>query len=88
MSYKLHLAAIDELNPEALKADGFDEAIIGVGAVCGSKEILIYDANKCIDILMQRDEMSYEEATEFFDYNVRGAYMGEGTPMFAYTGSI
>lgn len=83
-----HLEAIEELNPKALKADGFDDAIIGVGAVCSNPEILVYDANKCIKILMERDGMDYEEASEFFDFNVRGAYMGEGTPMFVFTGEF
>jgi len=31
---------------------------------------------------MIRDEMSYEEAIEYFDFNVRGAYMGEKTPIW------
>ena len=29
--------------------------------------------------------MSYEEAVEFFDFNVEGAYMGKGTPMYIET---
>ena len=85
MSFKIHLQAIEELNPDALKADGFDEAIIGVGAVASNAEILVYDANKCIQILVDRDGMSYDDACEFFDFNVRSAYVGEGTPMFVYT---
>lgn len=86
MNSKMHLQAIEELNPDALKADGFDDAIIGTGAIANSNEILVYDSNKCIKILMQRDGMSYDDACEFFDFNVRSAYVGEGTPMFVYTG--
>ena len=26
--------------------------------------------------------MDYEEAVEFFDFNVTGAYVGENTPVF------
>ena len=26
--------------------------------------------------------MDYEEATEYFDFNVAGAYMGDSTPVF------
>jgi len=33
---------------------------------------------------MNRDGMSYEEAIEYFDFNVTGAYVGEHTPMFIY----
>jgi hypothetical protein len=27
--------------------------------------------------------MDYEEAVEFFDFNVVGAYVGDNTPLFA-----
>ena len=60
-----------------LKADGFDEAIIGVDEVSMK---LVYSITKCIEILTR--EMSQEEAIEFFDYNVSGSYMGEQTPIW------
>ena len=28
------------------------------------------------------EDMSYEEAVEFFEFNVTGAYVGEHTPAF------
>ena len=31
---------------------------------------------------MKRDSMDYLEAMEYFDYNVRGSYVGEKTPIF------
>ena len=34
-----------------LKADGFDEAIIGVGRRCGQPTIVVYNAEKCREIL-------------------------------------
>lgn len=65
-----------------LIADGFDDALIGlVGR--GPDLVALYDSEKCIEILVSRDEMTLEEAMEFFDYNVLGAYMGDRTPMFA-----
>lgn len=63
---------------EFLKADGFDDAIIGVDI---STFVLIYSISKCIDILM-KDNMSYEEATDYFYYNVSGSYVGEKTPIW------
>lgn len=66
-----------------LSADGFEDALIGfawplaTGAKCA-----VYDKNKCIEILMERDGMDEEEAEEFFAYNVAGAYVGEQTPFF------
>ncbi len=68
-----------------LKADGFDEAIIGMADdIATSGQRLIYDANKCIDILIKDHDMSELEAIEYFDYNVSGAYVGENTPIWLY----
>jgi|TARA_R110002126_G_scaffold88830_3_gene212648 hypothetical protein len=68
--------------PVALKADGFDDAIIGFGGQWGSFNSVIYDRERCIAILVERDDMSYDEALEFFDFNVACAYVGPGTPIF------
>jgi hypothetical protein len=63
-----------------MKADGFDEAIIGVD----EKDMrLIYSVSKCIDIL-KKDGMNYDEAIEFFDFNISGSYVGEKTPIWCY----
>jgi hypothetical protein len=68
-----------------LKADGFDEAFIGIGERCGLS-VYVYDQEKCIEILMKN--MSREEAVEYFEYNTLGAFMGEGTPIFLRTMSF
>lgn len=62
-----------------LKADGLDEAIIGVDQ---DSCRLIYSINKCLDILMKGYDVDYEEAIEYFNFNVSGAYMGEKTPIW------
>ena len=68
-----------------LKADGFDEAIIGMSSdIATSGERLIYDANKCIDILIRDHDMSEEEAIEYFEFNVSGAYVRDATPIWLY----
>jgi hypothetical protein len=64
---------------EFLKADGFDDAIIGLEQMSNR---LIYSYTKCIDILCQ--EMGEEEAVEYFEYNVVNAYVGEKTPIWCY----
>ena len=74
---------LGEYREHALLAEGFDQAIIGVGYRPGSDPIVIYDKNKCISILMERDNMSPDEANEFFDYNTLEAWVGEGTPIYA-----
>ena len=73
---------IRDENPEALLADGFEDAFIGVARRCGQPTLVTYDYDQCVDILMKRDGMSYEEASEFFEFNVVGAWMGEGTPLY------
>lgn len=73
------------MNPEACSADGFDDCIIGVCTRFGQEPLLAYNYEKCIGVLMNRDGMTYEEAVEFFSFNVIGAWVGEGTPVFIQT---
>ena len=67
---------------KTLKADGFDDAVIGLGRRCGQLDLVVYDADKILEILMQRDGMSLEDAREFYEFNIVGAWMGKGTPVF------
>jgi hypothetical protein len=69
------------LDPELLFADGYDDCIIGM-TFRADVPVVIYSADKIIDKLA--NEMSYEEAQEFFDFNIEGAYVGERTPMYWY----
>lgn len=62
-----------------LKADGFDEAIIGVNEYPMK---LIYSVKRCIEILEK--DMSTEDAIEYFNFNVYGAYVGEQTPIWCW----
>ena len=39
-----------------------------------------YDYDKVIEILTE--DMSYEDAVEYFEFNIIGAWMGETTPLF------
>jgi hypothetical protein len=67
---------------EFLKADGFDDAVIGIEEKSGR---LVYDINLMISILISDEEMSEEDAIEYLDYNVIGAYVGEQTPIYIIT---
>jgi len=64
-----------------LLADGLEDAFIGVSCGFGPNKAL-YDWEKCVKVFMERDGMSYEEAVEWMDFNVTGAYVGEQTPEF------
>jgi hypothetical protein len=66
---------------EFLVADGFDNAVIGIDV---KTMRVIYSVNGCINILINEHEMTDEEAFEYFEYNVAGAYVGEKTPIWCY----
>ena len=69
-----------------LTADGFDDAVIGYMDRTNEPRIVVYDREKCIDILSK--DMSRDEAEEYFEYNVAGSYMGAETPAYLHRASI
>jgi hypothetical protein len=74
------LAEIDE---NILIADGFDDAILGYVEFFGCNPVALYDKDKCIQILMERDGLDDTSAIEHFYFNVSGSYVGDYTPAFA-----
>ena len=73
---------VSQWNEEAMLVDGFEDAVVGVCERFGAVPVVAYDREQCIEILMERDGMDYEEAMEFFGFNVEEAYVGDGTPVF------
>jgi hypothetical protein len=75
--------AIDTLNEdeELILADGFEEAFLGI-AIQFNTKFTVYSRPKCIEILCK--DMTWEDAEEYFEFNVQGAYVGDGTPAFMY----
>ena len=71
-----------------LKWDGFDSAIIGGGGRCNTDPMIVYDYDKMINILVTRDSMTHEEAEEYLDFNVIGAWIGDTTPIIVNKKSI
>ena len=71
---------ISEINPEALYPSGLERAIIGIVERSGQEPLILLDKRLCIEILTE--DKSEEDAIEYFDYNVIGAWMGNGTPCF------
>lgn len=76
---------IAEFNEDALTADGFSEAIIGMASRINLGPVVAYDVEKIIEILMKRDNMDYPEAREFYEFNIVGGWHGEMTPVFVET---
>ena len=72
--------AIASANEEAMLVDGHDDALAGYD----TQGRAIYFVDAIIGRLMQRDGMAQEEAIEFFDFNIAGAYVVEYTPIYMY----
>lgn len=73
---------LSDYDENILILDGFDEAIVGVSERFGQVPVALYNKDEIINIMIERDGMEYEEALEFFDFNIIGAYVGEYTPAF------
>lgn len=73
-------SSIAEANELAMLVDGHDNALAG----WSTDGKAIYRVSDIVETLMDRDEMSYEEAMEYFDFNILGAYVGEYTPIYMY----
>jgi hypothetical protein len=67
-------------NETILLADGLESAFMGVGRQF-THPIAVYSYKKVIKNLM-RQGMDREEAVEYFDYNIGGAFVGDQTPVF------
>lgn len=70
-----------------LMADGFEDAIIGVARRCGQPDLVAYSVTKALEILML-DGATYADAVDYFEFNVVGAWAGEGTPVWVYEGDL
>jgi hypothetical protein len=83
---KIEMTKRDYLNEFAegamvLEPSSFDEAIVGIVQRIDRDPVVCYSVSKIIEILAESG-MDDDEAYEYYEYNILGAYMGEGTPMF------
>jgi len=46
--------------------------------------VAVYDFDKCVDILEEEHDMTFEQAIEWMEFNVVNAYMGDDTPIFIW----
>jgi hypothetical protein len=71
-----------------LKIQGHDNAILGPAMVWTEggtlRPVLVYDAEKIRETLMKRDGMSFEDAREYIEFNIEGAYLGPRTPVLVW----
>ena len=69
----------EETSIVLFESPSYDDAFIGLTL----DNRAVYDYDKMIECLMKEDDISYEEAIEFIDYNTIRAlpYIGEKTPV-------
>lgn len=82
----IHALLAESSDGEALTADGFDSALIGLasGWIGNSRRILaLYDYARCLEVLID-EGMDESDADEYMQFNVIGAYVGPSTPVFAF----
>ena len=65
-----------------LEDPSYETAVIGVDCY----ERVVYDYDKMVQYLMDKDGMTQEESMEFIDYNTVRAlpYMGDRAPIIIY----
>ena len=69
----------EETSIVLFESPSYDDAFIGLTL----DNRAVYDYDKMIECLMKEDDISYEEAIEFIDYNTIRArpYIGEKAPV-------
>ncbi len=74
---------LSELDDDVLvlEPDSFDTAIVGLVRRIDRPPVVCYSVEKILEVLME-DGMDAEEAREYYEFNMLGAYVGEATPMF------
>lgn len=78
---KLDVILEQYADEEILKADGLDDAVIGIET---RSMRLIYSVDKILEILVTQDEMTYEDALEHYHYNIEGGWVGDQTPIWCH----
>jgi hypothetical protein len=74
---------IDEYAEGAVLLDGLEGAIVGIVEDFGSPgRKMLYSKQRILDILQERDLMTYGEAEEFYDYNILGLHASEQNAVF------
>jgi hypothetical protein len=75
---------LDDIAEGAVLLEGFDDCILGISEQFGEDVRVIYSKEKILDKLSE--EMTVEEAIEFYEFNILGGYFGEQNPIFLTIG--
>jgi hypothetical protein len=73
--------SLESRGESVLLCDGFDEAFIGLSQRINEPLLAVYSYEKMVQVLMKRDGMGHDDAVDYLDFNVLGAWVGEQTPI-------
>ena len=80
-------AVLDQLmsrvDGEAVVLDGFNEAIIGHGSQFPNEQVIVYSAQRILNVLVG-DGMSAKEALEYYEFNIEALSAGDLTPVIVW----
>jgi len=71
---------VEELAEGAILLDGFDDCITGIVEEFGNGVRILYSRDKILGSLQK--DMSYEDALEYYYYNIVGGHFGDRNPLF------
>jgi ferritin-like protein len=74
------LEEIKETAEGAILLDGFDDAIMGIVEEFGNGPRILYSKDKIISKLM--NDMSEEDAIDYYYYNILGMYVNAQNALF------
>lgn len=74
----------EDLPEGTVRFEGLDNAIIGVGSQHSKPLKIVYSATLIIEELMKREGWSFDDAQEYFDFNIGCLWAGDGTPIIVY----
>ena len=79
----LSLEVDDEIVQGMVVIEGMDDAVIGYAEKSDGGLRLVYDFDKIVDVFVDRDGMTVEEAMEFIDFNFH--FPGKQQPIIVHS---
>ena len=74
---------IDETFEVVVYPTGFEDCILGVAERAGGPPVAVLDIAKMLAQL-EEEGMRCDEALEYFEFNILGAYLGEQSPVYMH----
>ena len=75
---------LEDINKEAVIAEGFEDAYLGYARRSDKPTIAVYDYERCVEILMETEEWDRDKAVKFMENGVVATWLGDSTPPFMF----